>query len=231
MADRPLLWAVYGREAPVTACLLSQILAGRGRAGLAALTEGFRGGAEGLLEELGRAGCRYVAAALPERPGALRRRADTAVILTCGTGEAAGELMAGCGQAVVNLDDPDAACLPRPPGRVWTYSERRDEADLTAKNLRLLPFCTEFEAVTWGDIRRLSVPLPDGRGLYPGLAAACAALSFGIGLGEIARRLQGAGPVPSGMVPLAGGGPFAAAGYFDFQPLPPPELDSGAAGG
>ena len=211
---------MLGEDAPVTACLLSQILAGRGRTGLAALSPGFDGGVEALLEELIRSGCRFAVAALPERQGALGRGVDTAVILTRGTGEAAEELLGLCRDAVINLDDPDGAVQRRPRGRVWTISERRDEADVTAKNLRLLPFRTEFEAVTGGGICRLSVPLPDGRGLYPGLAAVCAALSFGIGLEESALRLRRAEPVPVGMVPLAGGSPFAAAGYFEHPSGP-----------
>ena len=145
---------MLGEDAPVTACLLSQILAGRGRTGLAALSPGFDGGVEALLEELIRSGCRFAVAALPERQGALGRGVDTAVILTRGTGEAAEELLGLCRDAVINLDDPDGAVQRRPRGRVWTISERRDEADVTAKNLRLLPFRTEFEAVTGGGICR-----------------------------------------------------------------------------
>ena len=96
---------MLGEDAPVTACLLSQILAGRGRTGLAALSPGFDGGVEALLEELIRSGCRFAVAALPERQGALGRGVDTAVILTRGTGEAAEELLGLCRDAVINLDD------------------------------------------------------------------------------------------------------------------------------
>ena len=214
----PRLCVVSGRSADVTACLLSQILALRGRTGLAALTGGFAGGAEELLERLEGFDCGYAVAALPEDDtGRLERYADTAVILTRGMGEAAQELTGRCRSAVVNLDDPDGPVRPPAGVRIWTISERRDEADLTAKNLRLLPFRTEFEAVGQNAICRLSVPLPDGRGLYPGLAAAAAALTFGIPLEESARRIRTAGPVPVGMIPLPGAGPFAAAGYFEKE--------------
>ncbi|MDD5937780.1 MAG: UDP-N-acetylmuramoyl-L-alanyl-D-glutamate--2,6-diaminopimelate ligase, partial [Clostridiales bacterium] len=61
---------------------------------------------------------------------------------------AKGRLFSQSGRAVLNLDDEAgreyAQTAPCP---ALTYSERRDEADLTAKNLRLLPFRTEFEAV------------------------------------------------------------------------------------
>lgn len=211
----PRLCAVWGEGASVTACLLSQILAGRGRTGLAALTSRYDGTPEPLLRALERLNCRSLVVALPETACALDRRADTAVLLSCGMGEAAERLMHGCDRMVVNLDDPDGVPERDGPVPVWTISERRDEADLTARNLRLLPYRTEFEAVSGTDICRLSVPLPEGLGLYPGLAAAAAALSFGVTLEESARRLHRAEPVPVGMISLPRCSPFAAAGYFD----------------
>ena len=200
----------------MTACLLSQILAGQGRCALCAFAPRYGGSPEGLLARLEDLRCRYAVIALPEdRAGDFLKHIDTAVILTRGMGEAAGELVGRSYHAVVNLDDPDGAvCVPLGIRR-WTISERRDEADLTAKNLRLLPFRTEFEAVSRDGITRLSVPLPDGRGLYPGLAAAAAALTFGVSMGESASRLRTAEPVPAGMIPLPGAGPFAVAGYFE----------------
>lgn len=214
----PRLCLVSGADAPVTACLLGQILSGRGRTGLAALSPGFEGEPEDILRQMAAMDCDFAVAALPER---LARRwtrgAETAVILSRGTGEAAAGLTRRCRNAILNLDDPEGPVRPPDPVRVWTISERRDDADLTAKNLRVLPFRTEFEAVTRDHICRLSVPMPDGRGLYPGLAAACAALTFGVGVGESARRLRAAQPVPSGMIPLEGVGPLAAAGYFESE--------------
>ena len=207
---------ISGQSADVTACLLSQILAGEGRCALCAVSARYGGSPEELLSRLEGLDCRHAVVALPEdRAGMISRRIDTAVILTRGMGEAAGELVGRSRHAVINLDDPDGAVQVPLGVRRWTFSERRDEADVTAKNLRLLPFRTEFEAVTACAITRLSVPLPDGRGLYPGLAAAAAALTFGVGMGATAARLRRAGPVPAGMIPLPGAGPFAAAGYFE----------------
>ena len=214
----PRLCVVSGQSADVTACLLCQILSAQGRTGLAALTGGFGGGAEALLARLEGSGCRYTVVALPEDDfGHIQRSIDTAVILTRGTGEAARGFVGRCQNAVVNLDDPDGVVETPRDVRLWTISERHNEADLTAKNLRLLPFRTEFEAVSSNAICRLSVPLPDGRGLYPGLAAAAAALTFGVSLGESARCIRRAEPVPVGMIPLPGAGPFAAAGYFERE--------------
>ena len=208
----PKLCVLSGRSSDVTACLLSHILRPYGRCGLCAATG--EGRLEELLEKLRDKGCRYILAALPEERS-FPHPADTAVILTRGTGEAAAELTHRCRNAVVSLDDPDGVLSVGVHTRRWTYSERRDEADLTAKNLRLLPFRTQFEAVSADAICRLSVPLPDGRGLYPGLAAALGAMTFGVTLEECAAALAHSEPVPVGMVSLPGAGPFAAAGYFE----------------
>ena len=169
----PRLCAVWGEGASVTACLLSQILAGRGRTGLAALTSRYDGTPEPLLRALERLNCRSLVVALPETACALDRRADTAVLLSCGMGEAAERLMRGCDRMVVNLDDPDGVPERDCSVPVWTISERRDEADLTARNLRLLPYRTEFEAVSGTDICRLSVPLPGGVRALPRSGCRC----------------------------------------------------------
>lgn len=208
----PRLCVISGRWSDVTACLLCQILARRDRTGLVALSRGR--GEEGLIRRLEGAKCRRIVVALPEDVG-LEGPIHTAVILTRGPGEAAQRLVAGCRQAVLSLDDPDGI-VPTPAHvRRWTYSERHNEADLTAKNLRLLPFRTQFEAVSANAICRLSVPLPDGRGLYPGLAAATAAMALGVPLEESAAAIAVSEPVPRGMIPLPKAGPFAAAGYFE----------------
>lgn len=217
MADERVC-VILGRDADVTACLLSQVLAPLGRTGLTAVTAGFDREEHIPLPELKTLGCRHIVVALPEDAvvdGCTS--ADTAVILTRGTGEAARELVGRCHNAVINLDDPDGAdFVPADGARVWTISERRDQADLIAKNLRIKPFRTEFEAVSQTDIRRLSVLLPAGRGLYPALATAAAALTFGVALEDTARRLRRAEPVPVGMTSVWARA-CCVAGYFDAQ--------------
>ncbi|MBR1781417.1 MAG: hypothetical protein IJ751_08470 [Oscillospiraceae bacterium] len=212
------LCLISGPEADATACLLSQILARRGRTAMCALGRGYEGELSPWLRALEQRRCPFGVCALPEgiRPD-WYVRAGCAVFLSRSAGEAAaGELASGA-DAILNLDDPEG--VPKLPDGVrrWTISERRNSADVSAKNLRLRPFRTQFEAVTRDDICRLSVPLPEGRGLYPGLAAACAALTFGMGLNESAAALEGAEPVPLGMIPLPLGGPNALAGYFEAK--------------
>ena len=65
--------------------------------------------------------------------------------------DAKGLLFRQCAAAVLNLDDEaGGATLPARWLSRLTYSERQDEADLTAKNLRLFPDRVEFEAVAGG---------------------------------------------------------------------------------
>ena len=107
--------------------------------------------------------------------------------------DAKGLLFRQCGTAVLNLDDEAgryyAATVPCP---AFTYSERRDEADLTAKNLRLFPQRVEFEAVTMEAIARVKLAIPGGFTIYNALAALACGVALGLPLGACAKALAAA---------------------------------------
>ncbi|MGN8875830.1 UDP-N-acetylmuramoyl-L-alanyl-D-glutamate--2,6-diaminopimelate ligase [Pseudoflavonifractor sp. HCP28S3_F10] len=104
--------------------------------------------------------------------------------------EAKGLLFRQCGRAILNLDDEAgryyAGTAPCP---VFTYSENKDEADLTAKNIRLFPGHVEFEAVIRGGICRVRLPIPGGFTIYNALGVIACALNLGLELGAIADAL------------------------------------------
>ncbi len=105
--------------------------------------------------------------------------------------QAKGLLFRQCRTAVLNLDD-EAGRWYREQVEcpVFTYSENKDFADLTTKNIRLFPGHVEFEAVSAGEIQRIHLPIPGGFTIYNALAAASCGLCLGLGLGEISAALR-----------------------------------------
>lgn len=90
---------------------------------------------------------------------------------------------------VVSLDDPEGRRLARDLGkRVFAYSDGKNEANLTAKNVNLRWGQLEFEALTDKDIARVRLPA-GGADLYGPLAAMACALGLGMPLNEAVRRL------------------------------------------
>ena len=107
--------------------------------------------------------------------------------------KAKGLLFRQCRQAAFNLDDPagrkfleEVACP------TFTYSENKDQADVTAKNIRLFPGHVEFEAVCPGQISRVHLPIPGGFTIYNALAALSAGLCLGIDLNRLSAALRSA---------------------------------------
>ncbi len=95
--------------------------------------------------------------------------------------------------AVLNLDDEAGAYYAQSaPCPVFTYSERKNEADLTAKNLRLFPDRVEFEALAVGTISRVKLPIPGGFTVYNALGVIACGLVLGLELSAIGAALAAA---------------------------------------
>ncbi|HJB70251.1 MAG TPA: UDP-N-acetylmuramoyl-L-alanyl-D-glutamate--2,6-diaminopimelate ligase [Candidatus Flavonifractor avistercoris] len=159
-----------------------------------------------LLREMADAGCTHVVmeasshALVLHRLDGLRFRAGIFTNLTQdhldfhGTMEAyrdaKGLLFRQSDTAVLNLDDEAGRYLARTVAVPrLTYSERRDEADLTAKNLRLFPDRVEFEAVAEGAISRVRLPIPGGFTVYNALGVLTCGLALGLPLADCADAL------------------------------------------
>ncbi|MCI7474286.1 MAG: UDP-N-acetylmuramoyl-L-alanyl-D-glutamate--2,6-diaminopimelate ligase [Clostridiales bacterium] len=107
--------------------------------------------------------------------------------------QAKGLLFRQCDVAVLNLDDEAGRYYAENVScPAFTYSECRDEADLTAKNLRLFPDRVEFEAVTMDAIARVRLPIPGGFTIYNALGVISCGLTLGLPLGQIASSLANA---------------------------------------
>lgn len=92
--------------------------------------------------------------------------------------------------AVLNLDDEAGRYFARQVScPKLTYSENKNEADLTAKNIRLFPERVEFEAVTMDDIRRVRLPIPGGFSIYNALGVLTCTLGLGLSLSAAAEAL------------------------------------------
>ena len=162
-----------------------------------------------LLREMADAGCSHVVmeasshALVLHRLDGIRFRAGIFTNLTQdhldfhGTMEAyrdaKGRLFDQSDAAILNLDDEAGRYYARTAAApVFTYSERRDEADLTAKNLRLFPDRVEFEAVSMDAIARVRLPIPGGFTIYNALGVIACGLVLGLPLGKIADALAAA---------------------------------------
>ena len=104
---------------------------------------------------------------------------------------AKGRLFEQSDLAVLNLDDESGRYYARTaPCPVFTYSERKDEADLVAKNIRLFPSHVEFEAVAKGAIGRVFLPIPGGFTIYNALGVVACALNLGAELPDVIAALR-----------------------------------------
>ncbi len=104
--------------------------------------------------------------------------------------DAKGRLFRQTDLAVLNLDDEagryfnKTVTCPK-----FTYSENKNEADLTAKNIRLFPERVEFEALTRDDIRRVRLPIPGGFSIYNALGVIACVVGLGLPLEAVADAL------------------------------------------
>ena len=98
-----------------------------------------------------------------------------------------------CDTAVLNLDDDwglrlaERVSCPR-----LTYSAKRLEADLIAKNIVLLPDQVQAVLVRDNDIARMRLNIPGMFSVYNGLTAIGCCLALGLTLEESAQALQSA---------------------------------------
>ncbi len=226
----PVLAAVTGRGQNTSAHLLAHMLTrltglpvGLRTTGMAAvgakkvplpLGETWRRGTDRLLRQVEECGAGGAVLVLPE--DACRRGETSDLnfrlgVITSGTPQ----LVRQCETPVLNLDDP--ALRPFQSPRATTLSERRNEADVTARNLAVRRGRLEFEAVTPEDIGRVSLPL-NSCGVYSALTALACGRSLGYSLHQMTEALYHGCAIPGHMEQLDAGGKFSL--YLDGADSP-----------
>ena len=169
------------------------------------------------LEKMRQADCDAVVLTLPLfalGSEALAGLSFETVVLTGGGDAAESEevaqfLEAQNGWWVCNIDDPYLPKIVRDrKGKMVTYAERRSEADLNARNLRLCSDRIEFEALTNEAICRVRLPIPGGFGLYNAMAALACGLRAGLTLEQMAQILPNTRGVRGRMELLPLNAPF-----------------------
>jgi UDP-N-acetylmuramoyl-L-alanyl-D-glutamate--2,6-diaminopimelate ligase len=111
--------------------------------------------------------------------------------------EAKSRLFDVCRAAVLNFDDPHSARLVEGKNCYRLhYSIQDDAAELTAKNVRMMPQRVEFEGVTRSSINRVSLGIPGRFSVYNALAAMGCALAIGVEPGVAAMGLRAVRGIP-----------------------------------
>jgi len=98
--------------------------------------------------------------------------------------------------AVLNMDDkymPVMAAAAKGP--VYTYSAEKNEADLTAKDIRLSPEGVSFCALTTGRLEKVRLGIPGMFSVYNALAAIAACVNLGIQMSSAVEALAECGRV------------------------------------
>lgn len=162
----------------------------------------------GLLREMADAGCEYAAMEVSSHSLVLERVHGLHFAAAAFTNltqdhldfhkdmehyfQAKALLFQRCDTAVLNLDDWGLRLAARVSCPRLTYSAKRLEADLIAKNIRLLPDQVQAVLVRDNDIARMRLNIPGMFSVYNGLTAIGCCLALGLTLEESAQALQSA---------------------------------------
>ena len=109
--------------------------------------------------------------------------------------DAKAELFRRCGKAVINVDDPYAARMMAAAACPVLTTSVTGNADLTARNPRLLSDGISFEAVSQEGAVAVSLPIPGRFTVYNALTVLGVAQQLGISLADCAHALSHASGV------------------------------------
>ena len=105
-----------------------------------------------------------------------------------------------CKKGCVNIDDEYAGQITDgATSEIMTFSTRKNEADIVAKDIKLSGGNVKFCAVSTGMIERMTLNIPGLFSVYNALAVVSAGLCLGLEASDIAAALETARGVPGRM--------------------------------
>ncbi len=100
--------------------------------------------------------------------------------------KAKSRLFTMCDTAIINIDDPwSETMLKAATGKIYTYSAKSDEADLTARNIKLHASSVSFCALMTGKLEKIRLGIPGMFSVYNALAATAACLAAGVTVDKV----------------------------------------------
>lgn len=96
-----------------------------------------------------------------------------------------------CNKAAINIDDEWGGYMcERAKCPVFTYSEKKLEADLVAKDIRLSPSNVKFCALAMNSLERVSLEIPGKFSVYNAMSVISAGLLLGLPLSRVCESLK-----------------------------------------
>ncbi|MBP8641119.1 MAG: UDP-N-acetylmuramoyl-L-alanyl-D-glutamate--2,6-diaminopimelate ligase [Oscillospiraceae bacterium] len=96
-----------------------------------------------------------------------------------------------CNKAAINMDDEWGGYMSqRAKCPVFGYSEKKLEADLVAKDIRLSPSNVKFCALAMNSLERVSLEIPGKFSVYNAMSVISAGLLLGLPLNEVCESLK-----------------------------------------
>ncbi len=119
----------------------------------------------------------------------------------------------------VNLDDERAAYMSEGAAcPIFTYSARRNDADLTAKDIRLSAAGVRFAAVSGGELALTKIAIPGMFYVYNALSVMAVGLRLGLSLQDCAAALATAKGVKGRMEPVPTDGDYSILIDYSHKP-------------
>ena len=124
-----------------------------------------------------------------------------------------------CERAAANIDDAwTETVLKDAPAPVYTFSARSDNADLTARDIRLSPSGVRFCALEKGELVRVSLGLPGQFSVYNALAALSCARLLNVPLKDAADALASSHGAKGRVEPVPTDGDYSI--FIDYAVTP-----------